>query len=159
MRKSHVSSNSLPVRVLSLGLLFGGLTAGLAQTGACDLTSFNGAFGYSLSGSVYDTRGYVYLIGAAGRMTSDGAGNLTGADTYSFDGNVAKRQYTGTYTVESDCTGSVTLTTPNGNSTHFDFVLVNDGKEVSLVQSDSGWIVTGSLKKQTQQAPAATLAQ
>lgn len=121
-----------------------------AQDKTCDATSLTGAFGYSLTGTVYDQQYYTYLLGAAGRMTADGNGNLTGADTYNFDGTIAKRQYTGSYTVNADCTGSLSFTTTNGNATHADFAIVNNGKEVNLVQTDAGWILTGVMKLQNQ---------
>jgi hypothetical protein len=141
--------------IFLIAMALGGIKPILAQSDGCDATAFKGAFGYSLTGSVYDSRGYVYLIGAAGRMVSDGAGTLTGADTVSFDGSIAKRQYTGTYTVNSDCTGSLSFKDANGTATNFDFVLANDGKEVNLVQTDPSWIVTATLKKQVQQPPPA----
>jgi hypothetical protein len=79
-----------------------------AQTG-CDLTSFSGAYGYTQNGTVYDNAGNLYFIASAGRIVSDGNGGITGADTSSFDGNIGKRTYTGTYTMNADCTGSMTL--------------------------------------------------
>ncbi len=119
-----------------------------ADPPTCDLTSLNGAFGYKLTGYVYDSMGYTYYLGVVGRMVSDGNGNLTGTDTYSFDGSLVKRQYTGTYTINADCTGSLTITTSNGNSTHADLVIVGNGTEVELVQTDGGYILTGTLKQQ-----------
>jgi hypothetical protein len=131
------------------------------ETKACDAKSFTGAYGYKWSGFVYDNQGYSYFLGAVGRMVSDGAGNLTGSHTYSFDGTVIKQQYTGTYTVNEDCTGSITQTTVNAGSSHFDFVIVNDGAEVDVVQTDAYFVLTGELKRQqnpsaSQSAGAAT---
>ncbi len=117
---------------------------------SCDATSFTGAYGYSLSGYVYDNQGNSYYLGAAGRMVADGSGNISGGDTFSFDGSVGKRTYTGTYTINSDCTGALVFTTSGNNTTHADLVLVNNGKEVNLVQTDSGYILTGILKQQVQ---------
>jgi hypothetical protein len=121
-----------------------------AQTKACDASSLSGAYGYTLNGFAYDNQFNLYLVGAAGRVTADGNGNLTGADTLSFDGSVTKRQYTGTYTVNEDCTGTLTFATSGGSTTHADFVAVNNAKEVNLVQTDSGFTVTGVLKQQSQ---------
>jgi len=124
-----------------------------AQSKECDLASLTGAYGYTLSGSVYDNQYNVYLIGAAGRVVSDGNGNLAGADTFSFDGNIAKRQYTGTYTITAECTGTMTLGPLGGSSTvplHADFVAVNNVKELNLVQTDAAFILTGVMKQQNQ---------
>src|SRR5262245_14461349 len=80
-----------------------------AQT-ACDAGAFTGAYGYTQSGYAYDAQGNIYFLAAAGRMVADGAGAITGSETLNFDGSVIKRPYTGTYTMNADCTGSVTLT-------------------------------------------------
>src|SRR6266496_2921478 len=67
-----------------------------AQTG-CDVTSLSGAYGYGLNGFVYDNQGNLYFLASAGRLVADGNGGVTGGDTYSFDGTIGKRTYTGTY--------------------------------------------------------------
>jgi hypothetical protein len=41
-----------------------------AQAG-CDLSSFSGSYGYSLSGYVYDTEGNLYILASAGRIVAD----------------------------------------------------------------------------------------
>lgn len=157
-----MTSPSLRVTSIVAALLVVGATALPAQTEtkACDATSFTGAYGYKWSGFVYDNQGYTYYLGAVGRMVSDGAGSLTGSHTYSFDGTIVKQQYTGTYTVNEDCTGTITLTTPNAGSSHFDFVIVNSGAEVDVVQTDAYFVLTGELKRQNppaaQQTDAAT---
>ena len=121
-----------------------------AQTG-CDLTSLSGAYGYGLTGYAYDNQGNLYVLASAGRLVADGNGGVTGADTYSFDGSVGKRTYTGTYTMNTDCTGSVTLQLSIGNSTstnHGDFVSVSNGSEINFVQTDANYILSGTFKKQ-----------
>lgn len=78
----------------------------------------------------------------------DGAGNVSGSDTISLDGTVTKRTFTGTYTMNADCTGSMTLQYSNNQSFHADLVTVNTPKEIHLVQTDGGWIFSGTLTKQ-----------
>lgn len=126
-----------------------------AQTAACDAASLKGAYGYRLSGFVYDQQGYTYYLGAVGRLTGDGAGAITGSQTFSFDGTILKQQLTGTYTVNADCTGSLTLTSEKTGSMHFDFVIVNSGQEIELVQADEAFVLTGTMKRQTS-APSPT---
>jgi hypothetical protein len=150
---SKLGSTTMKTISLLILLTIGGATAASAQSSGCNVASLNGAFGYSLKGSWYDSQYYVYLIGIAGRMVADGNGAITGADTFNFDGYPGKRQYTGSYTVNDDCTGSLVFTTSDGSTYNFDFVIFNDGKEASVVQTDNSYIVTGDLKRQT--APAA----
>jgi hypothetical protein len=114
----------------------------------CSAASFKGAFGYSLKGFYYDKNYNIYFLGAVGRLVSDGAGAITGTDAISYDGTAVKRKYTGTYAVNEDCTGTLVLNADNTSVTNAEFVIVNDGKEVSLVQTDPGIIMTGDLKLQ-----------
>ena len=121
--------------------------------GGCDATSLNGAYGYNLSGFAYDVQGNFYTLAAIGRMTPDGNGGLSGAETFSLDGNILHRTYTGTYTVNSDCTGSMVLQVSQGSATsttHADLVAVNNSKEVKFIQTDTNVIFSGTLTKQTQ---------
>ena len=148
--------NTIAGRLLVAAALLIGFSATTYAQDACDATSFKGAFGYKLTGSYYDSNYYVYLIGAVGRLVSDGSGAITATDTFNNDGSASKRQLTGTYVVNEDCTGSLILSGSGTFVTHADFVIMNDGKEISLVQTDSGIILTGELKLQKQTAPAAT---
>ena len=125
--------------------------AALAQAqSACTLNSLNGGYAYLLNGFTYDQYGQIDLA-ASGRMVADGAGNLTAGDTLSYDGTIIKRSYpSGTYTMASDCTGSITLTSSNGNKVNFDIVLYNNGKEMNLIETDTGIIFSGTAKQQVQ---------
>jgi hypothetical protein len=154
---TKLGSTTVKTITLLLLLTIGGATAASAQSSGCTTASLNGAFGYSLKGSWYDAQYYVYLIGIVGRVVADGNGAITGADSFNFDGTAGKRQYTGTYTVNDDCTGSLNFKTSDGNNFNFDFVIYSDGKEASLVETDQNYIVTGDLKQQTATpAPAPT---
>jgi len=120
---------------------------------ACDATTFTGAYGYTESGSVYDSQGNLYYLASSGRMVADGAGGLTGSETVSFDGTIIRRQYTGTYTMTGDCLGSVTLQfTPAAPiaTSHGDIVAVNNARQINYVQSDPNFVFSGVLTRQTQ---------
>jgi hypothetical protein len=139
---------------LFLGRTFHHTPAVHAQNG-CDASSFSGAYGYNLTGVTYDAQGFQYILAAVGRGVADGAGGITGGDTFSFDGTIVRRTFTGTYTVNADCTGSVTLQvsitgTNNTGATHGDIVAVNNGREVDFVQTDAPFVFSGAFKKQVQ---------
>ncbi len=122
-----------------------------AQSG-CDATSLSGAFGYALTGAVYDQSGNLYYLAANGRLSADGNGALTGADTLSLDGSIVKRKYTGTYTLNSDCTGSAQLQISDGTSlgkgANLDLVVADSGKQVNLIQTDGSFVFSGTGRKQ-----------
>src|SRR5260370_10818185 len=105
----------------------------------CDATTLNAAYGYSFSGFIFDNAGNLNFFSVAGRAVPDGQGGLSGKDTFSFDGSILRgRTYTGTYTVNSDCTGSLTLSDPTNGTIDADFVIVNNGNELQLVAYDNG---------------------
>ena len=120
---------------------------------ACDAGSFLGGYGYALSGYVYDPQGNVLLLASAGRLVADGRGSVTGADTSSQDGTIVHRTYTGTYSMNGDCTGSITLQTATGGVTaigHGDIVAVNNAREINFVQTDSNYVFSGVFTRQNQ---------
>lgn len=143
-----ISAAALAGLIAAAGLLVRPQKTARAQSG-CSAATLTGPYGYSLGGTYYDAQGYSYVFASAGRMIFDGSGNITGADTINNDGSPARRQYAGSYVVNSDCTGTVTLTTTGATaSTHGDIVLVSGGKEVNFVQTDANIIFSGTLKAQ-----------
>jgi hypothetical protein len=76
----------------------------------------------------------------------DGKGNVSGSGTFSLAGAIYTVPITGTYTENADCTGSAQIT-PQGYSTlNFNFVVVNVGKEILLVEADTNTIVSGNMQ-------------
>jgi hypothetical protein len=70
---------------------------------------------------------------ANGMTFYDGAGHTTAAGTASNGGLRAGHfKLTGTYRVNSDCTGSANY----GPNNHFDFVILHGGQEINIMESD-----------------------
>ncbi len=113
----------------------------------------NGNYSFNLTGSFYDSQGYWYVMALVGLNTFDGAGNFKGADTLSLDGTIHKRTVTGTYTVNADCTGTLTITGSDTLVFGGNFV-ITDAKTIDFVDSDTDVIFSGSIKKQVIPAPA-----
>src|SRR5713226_300124 len=84
---------------------------------------------------------------AVGVFTLDGAGNLTASYTAVFNGHAFSTSVpdTGTYTVNSDCTGTATDATID---LHFNLVTVGGGTEFFEIQTDEGTTDTLDAKKQ-----------
>ena len=72
---------------------------------ACSTASVAGRFGFTTTGFIPA----VGLVAATGILTQDASGNITGAQTRSLNGSVADETFTGTATVNSDCTGTDTV--------------------------------------------------
>ena len=80
----------------------------------CSLARAAGNYGFSDSGTVVGVGPRV----AVGVLTLDAAGNLlNGKATSSLNGAIADEAFHGTYTANSDCTGSFAIETfdPSGN--------------------------------------------
>jgi hypothetical protein len=102
------------------------------------------------------THGFVYNgtltgigpIASAGPIVFDGRGHLSADYNVTIDGTLFQGSFTGTYTVNANGTGTVTLNLPRlGIQSHGSFVIVNDGNETFFTSTDPGQTVTGVTKK------------
>jgi hypothetical protein len=85
------------------------LSAAPSAHGAqCSLANSAGKYGFTLTGIVVLPTGPV-PIAAVGRAALDAAGNASGTESRSVGGGFADETFTGTYSVNSDCTGTATL--------------------------------------------------
>ena len=116
---------------------------------SCTTATFQGAFGYTFTGLT----GFNALpFAAVGRLVADGQGNLAGAETDSSNGDIFQRTYTGTYKVNSDCTGSAMSNDNFGKTVKCDFVIVASGREIQVIETDADTVVVGSLRHQLDRA-------
>ena len=119
-----------------------------AQSG-CDVTSLNGAYGYSLAGFYFDNTGGTNFFSGSGLFTADGQGNVTGKESDAFSGQIVRADaVTGTYTVNSDCSGTLTTVSKASGTALYDFVLTNSRNQMQLVEADEGTNVTGQANRQ-----------
>jgi len=120
-----------------------------AQDKQCSNASLNGAFAYTNTGFIVAPPPLAGPFAGVGTQTFDGKGNTFASATVSQNGNIFHVTITGTYTVNSDCTGSMTLlVSPVGVTTHADFVIVRGGAEFRAINTDPGTVITTVGKKQ-----------
>lgn len=111
----------------------------------CGLTGKKQTFAFNLAG--VDT-GNGADLAFVGQLTLDGKGTITsGSATFSLNGTIVTVSLTGTYTEKSDCTGTLQVTPSQGNPGNFNSVLVNAGKEMLLIQTDSGTVISGNAQQ------------
>ena len=117
----------------------------------CSNATLRGSFGYTSTGTLLPSFVPPPLagpFGEVGRQTFDGRGNTEATGTLSANGNVlSKVTFEGTYAVNPDCTGSMTLSSSLGVS-HADLVIDDDGAELRLIFTDSGVVETRVYRKQ-----------
>jgi len=111
----------------------------LAQgTVTCTLEGVKGIYGYY--GSGWQTSPSLSPFAIAGEVSVDGLGNLKGFQTSSSGGTILSPTESGTYTVNSDCTGTTTTTNSLGITAHANNILVNNGRTVFQIDTDAGTI-------------------
>jgi len=116
-------------------LVFTTLVAvGSASAGSCSLATAKGVWGYLSTG--FDNYGLPKTVLA--QATADGKGNLTGWATVNDYGTVVPVTYTGTYTIAKNCTGSWTLTFPDGSTLSNNYVMDDSKKGYQAIRTDGG---------------------
>jgi hypothetical protein len=71
-------------------------------------------------------------------------GHIAGGDedtTFTF----SEEPVTGTYSVNSDCSGTATIKPKGRSKMHFSLVVVDCGKEMLAIETDAGAVVSGTL--------------
>jgi hypothetical protein len=119
-----------------------------ASSDDCTLKNVKGAFGATFTGTI--TAGpFAGPFAAVARIVCDGKGNCHGEGTQSLNGNILPFVDQGaTYTVNPDCTGSIEVNLVGGQPIHFDFIIVNRGRELRSIQTDKDTVITGNLRQQ-----------
>lgn len=81
-----------------------------------------------------------------GQIKLDGLGGVTGSESASFGGSPQSFLLTGTYNVNSNCTGTATF---NGgaNQSNTYFVIVNGGLSAMQIETDANTINTNFVQK------------
>jgi hypothetical protein len=122
------------------------------QDKVCSNSSLRGSFGYSSTGTLLDSYvppPFAGPFAEVGRQSFDGKGNTAGTATLSSNGNINRVTIQGTYTVNADCTGSMTLFIPDfGATLHADFVIDRDGAEIRSIVTEPGVIESRVYRKQ-----------
>ena len=124
--------------LLAIGLLVSG--AGRPEQALsgkpCSLQTLKGTYAYHCSGVHLGTDKPVY-VAFAGKDHYNGDGTLTGVYSFSENGVISRNiSYTGTYTVNPDCTGAYTSVDENGVVVNADLFFGRDGDEVHFVLTD-----------------------
>lgn len=86
-------------------------------------------------------------IAAGGQFVLNGTGKLTGTATFSLNGSVSTLPVTGTYQINSNCTGTLTFTPQGQSAVNLSVVIVNADKELMFIETDANTIVSGTLEE------------
>lgn len=119
----------------------------------CSNASFAGSYHFRNGGYAFDSAGNPYYFDDGGKLVADGNGGLTATDTVTVSGTITPRTQTGTYTINTDCTGSASLTDSGGHGSHFNLTLVGPQHEVQLLDTDAGTVLSGTADAQAEVTP------
>ena len=120
----------------------------------CTNAGVEGHFGFEATGSFVagaPVTGPVAFIGELKlSVNATGDGVITGHVAGSEDGTIfpfAEEPVTGTYSVNSDCSGTATITPEGLSALNFSFVVVDGGKEMLALETDANTVVSGTLQQ------------
>ena len=119
-------------------LAFASVGSGSASA-ACSNATLNGAYGLIASGLSETDVSTV----AVDRFVADGNGNLSGSGTQSGNGTIETVTFSGTYSVASNCTGTVTATNQFDQVSNYNFTLDTKNSQFEFIESDNGANVSG----------------
>ena len=126
-------------------------TAQAGEHKECSEASLHGSFGFTSTGTLLALPPpKAGPFAEIGRQTFDGRGNTDATATLSTNGNIVKGVTAqGTYAVNPDCTGSMTIyVLPFGSTVTLDFVIDDDGRELRAIVTGAGSIESRVYKKQ-----------
>ncbi len=113
--------------------------ATLAHAGSCSNASLKGQYGQTISGQILPAPGVVLPQNGVAMTTFDGKGTFTQKDFVVINGAATSTGFatgeTGTYTVNSDCTGNATINYPDRSWINLELVVVKQGREFHTVVS------------------------
>jgi hypothetical protein len=124
------------------------LALGIASTAyaddkGCSNATIGGTFAYTSTGSIAAPPEIAGPFAEVGTQTFDGQGATTASVTLSQNGNILPVTVTGTYIVNPDCTGTMTLqVSPIDVTVHVSFVIDDSGNEFQAIETDAGLVIT-----------------
>lgn len=154
----HMITKVQPVLLCLLGLAAVPLAA---QTviggGTCNSASLNGNYAMTLAGRKVAPSGtFAGVFQAAGSVQFDGQSKATVTLTANTNQALSTPMNSpGTYIVQADCTGTVTIVTGAGLT--LNLILYNHGSDFTVTGSDSSYVYSGSGSTLTATCAAATL--
>ena len=130
-----------------LTLALAASSAVTAQASCTDL-SIKGSYAFTIHGQILTPNGPLLVDGIA-KTTFDGAGELTQVSAVAINGNIPViwSPSTGTYTVNSDCTGTMTLISTGQPTLHLAILVSQSGNHIHTVVTDPGFATTSDAER------------
>jgi hypothetical protein len=108
---------------------------------SCSNKSLSGSFGYTFTGQTVSGNN-PGPHAAVGVLTANGQGGLTGFETKSIVGTISNVTFAGSYSIQSNCTGTAAITESDGEVRNFNLALLHS--DWIAIQTDSGQDATAT---------------
>jgi hypothetical protein len=148
----HINVGSV---VTIVALLLGISSAAVAENKSCSNNTLKGSFAFTSTGTLLDTYAPPPFAGPfaeVGVQAFDGSGGTAATATLSSNGNIVSVTVTGTYSVNPDCTGTMTLNVSPFNSViHLSFAIDRHGNGFQAIETEPGLIITRVARRQFSQ--------
>ena len=130
---SRISMFAAPLAMVGAFLACSGFAiAGQDDNGACSNRTLQGDYGFTVEGLILPAPGVSVPLRGLHMTRFDGKGNATQVDSILVNGDPISdwSPTTGTYHVDANCTGTMTLHPGNGGFVNLRIVVVRNGKEI-----------------------------
>jgi hypothetical protein len=119
-----------------------------ASDKGCSNNTLRGSYAQTGTGVITAPPDQAGPFANVGTLIFDGNGGLTGALVVSSNGSSSPATETGSYTVNSDCTGTYTVQiAPFGITSQAYFAIDTNGDELEIIVTDPGSVITCVAKK------------
>jgi hypothetical protein len=146
MKRSIIAKTFTMAAVTVLALAMS-LTA-QAQDKGCSNATLRGSYAQTGSGVITAPPDQAGPFANVGTLVFDGKGGLTGTLVANSNGSSSPATETGTYTVNSDCTGTYTVQiAPFGITSQAFFAIDSNGDELEIIVTDPGSVIVCVAKK------------
>ena len=144
MKSSTIAKTFTIAAVAALTLCMA--PAANANDKGCSTANLQGTFAYTSTGSIAAPPELAGPFVEVGTQTFDGKGATTATASSSQNGNISPLSVVGTYTVNADCTGTMTLQVSFPGfpvfPVHVYFVIANGWTEFQAIETDPGLVIT-----------------
>jgi len=141
MKRSTIAQAWTIAAIAALALI--AAPASSAAEKGCTNANMQGTFAYTGTGFITAPPEFAGPFAETGTQYFDGRGTTTASVMSSQNGNILPLNITGTYTVNSDCTGTFTLqVAPINITVHVFFVIDTSGDGFQAIETEPGLVIT-----------------
>ena len=153
--KRNIIAKTITIAALSAAALVAMPTA---KAQGCSNSTLSGTFAYKGTGAILTPPAIAGPIDDVTTLTFNGNGVLTGSGVLNQGGTATPVTKTGTYTVNPDCTGTLTVQYSLGFTSQFFFVIDSTeavglaqvrGNELQILCLDAGVVLDGIARRQS----------